>query len=863
MAEPATPLTQPTAYDAAGNPIATEALPDALAQGRAFYAKGARVLARNDRGDLVSVDASEVNHPSIRVLTPEEVAEVQEHKEFGKGIGNQAKAFGAGAARTLTFGLSDVAARGLGGSETAHSLEALKKQNPYSSAAGEIAGAVAPLLLSGGTSAAAEGAAEGAEVAQTGGLLAKAGEAARAATIVPRTIAKAGHLVEHGIAHGLHALGYEGSTLAGRIGAQALKLGVGGAVEGGLYGAQGAISEAALQDKDQTVENFVGGLGHGALLGFGIGATLGAAGEVGSALASKALGAKKGALEHLRNDQALRTIGTDAQIKKLAGRSVGTEAEEKIQLAGEELSSYKIKTGELKGQPLLEAGDNADRVLEKLNVAKREVGAAKGGVLEQLDAHIAEAPELAPNVKELTDRIRSEVVEPLQARAKMTPGLRQKVRAVERELGGLDQRAAMIEYGKAPPMTFGELDAWRQDLREIFQPAKPQGGGIPSPPPKSAKYLEQAERTAADFIKEKASNTLRAMGEDAETFNDLNRQYSAFSKLEAMAQRTVNRGRRILSPSSYGTGLGAALMAIVSGHPVGAMAIGAVGALGNKLAIERGNSVIAAMARSATETEGTIERAAHHLADKTVEGTGVLAALHGEEHGPSSGVHEKAAHHEVAEGSLQERYEKTAQRVKELAEPSDAHAVVTGLTTHVTDQYPELGASAGQKLLQVYQHLKEQLPVSSSDPRKSITPLAIKERVSPLQMRDFLATVRGATNPKSVIADLARGKLDRKALDSFKTVYPKTFGKLREKVAETVGSRDTELPYRRRVFLSMAFDFTGDQTLEPQTLQGIQQVFPVMQATGETQQSDQPTHGPIDAAKVGGAMRLEHSAKAG
>src|SRR6187549_3254776 len=58
MAEPAK-YTQPTAYDASGQPVAPEDAPRLVAEGKAGYQKGARVYVRNETGQLGSVDASE------------------------------------------------------------------------------------------------------------------------------------------------------------------------------------------------------------------------------------------------------------------------------------------------------------------------------------------------------------------------------------------------------------------------------------------------------------------------------------------------------------------------------------------------------------------------------------------------------------------------------------------------------------------------------------------------------------------------------------------------------------------------------------------------------------------------------------
>lgn len=886
MAEPAG-YVQPPAYTADGKPIAPEALPDALAAGQAFFPKGSRVFARNDRGDLISVDASEVNKPNLRILTPDEVSAVQEHKEYGKGVGNMAKAAAAGAARTLTLGGSDVAARAIGGSETAHALQALREQNPISSAGGEIAGAVAPLLLTGGGSAVAEGlegaelaagGAEGAELAEGAGAAAKslsaAQRAARAATVVPRTIAKAGHLVEHGVEHGLRALGYEGTTLAGRVGAGAAKLAAGGGVEGGLYGAQGAISEQALNDHNQTVENLVAGMGHGALLGAALGGGIGTASELGSYTAGKLLGKEGEALEGLAQRHGLRSIGTQREIQKLGGRAVGEAAEEKISATADDLLKTEVKTGPKAGQRLLEKGDSAADIAEKASIAKTEIGAQRRAIMEQIDAAQQQASKVgaldglenfgqdldqeaaqnaakhtaAPSVPDFVEQVRGS---DWYQQLKNSKPLRSQFRSVDRELSMLNP---------ADEDSFLKLDNWRRELREKFQPPTPTGGGLPPQPPKSAKYLEKLERSMGDYLDGKATETLRSMGENADLYSDLTRKYSSLSQIQSMAQKTVNRGNRILSPSDQGLGAAGFLASVISGHPlVGALAGGAA-SIANNLLRTRGNSVIAGLARDATEMEGTLERTAHHLADKTVEGTGILASLGGS-HERARGRGADTTHVAAGGAALREQYQTTIARVRELAAPEATGAHVSALAENVTHQYPEVGAAASRKLLSLYQHLQQGIPTPASDPRKSLTPRAVQERVPPTLMADYLSRVRGATDPRAVLADLGRGQIDRTALDTVKELYPKTFDRLRARATELVASRDKPLSYHRTLFLSMAFGFVGDPSLEPGNLDTIQQTFPVMQANGETQQSDQGGSGSpqVDAQKLASVMQLDHT----
>lgn len=146
------------------------------------------------------------------------LAEIRE-KHFGD---DPLLAAGLGAARTATFGLSDVglAAGGLG-EETA----AVKELNPTASLVGEVAGALAPV------GAPALGAKLGQEAAA--GVQAAIPASAKAAQILSKM----------------------GSAAAGS------------AVEGAVFGAGQGVSESALGDPTELVENIAAGGLQGALWG--------------------------------------------------------------------------------------------------------------------------------------------------------------------------------------------------------------------------------------------------------------------------------------------------------------------------------------------------------------------------------------------------------------------------------------------------------------------------------------------------------------------------------------------------------------------------------------------------------------------
>lgn len=837
MANPAPNLVQAQAYDADGNPIAPDQVAASVAAGKGFFQKDARVYARNPRGEVVTIAPEDAASPGYQLLSQSELQQAANQKKYGEGVGNVAKAGVAGAARGLTLGASDAVATALGGEETRTALEGLRSANPIASGVGEVAGAVAPLVLSGGSSAGAQGASLAGRAGQLG-----AG-AVRTLGAGHRAIAGVGGVVERGVARGLAALGADGATVAGRIGASAVKLGARGAAEGALYGAATAANDAVLQGDDITAEKIVAGMGHGALFGGALGAGLGGVGKAVGEGAARLI-PKKEALQQLAREQALKSVARGTDIRRIAGRAVGDAAEARLNATADDLLGYTFQTGAAKGERVFIPGANAEELLTRISAAKNEAGARLGGLKDELSEQMA-AAGAAPDVGEFLRRVKEQVTDPLLK--SNVPGVRANVRAVDRQLSivkGNYEAALQSGNPDQMAMSFRQLDDLRGELRSVFQPKAPPTGGMPPPAPKSAQYLEKTERILADYLKEHASGFLAKIGDDPNAYNELNRQFSSFSKLEQITGKNVNQslGNRSISPSDHALGLASFLGASATGNvgALGSMALGGAGAFANKLLRERGNSLVADLARRASETDNVIKSAASALAGagEKVKAPALTTAFEGE--------------------GLREQYERAAVRVRELAQPAIAQQHVSSLIPEVAAQHPNVGAAVSRKLLAIYQQLSAKLPASRVDTGSTLTPMAVKERVPPAAMRQFMSEVKGTLEPERVISELGRGIIDRDAIAALKTSHPQMFQQLRTQVADMVQERHDELPYKRRVLLSMTFDFVGDSALSPARMAGLQQAAQSLSAQESAQNAAMVKPSRPGNSKAGESMRSAH-----
>ena len=174
---------------------------------------------------------------------------------------NNALAFTLGAARGASMGASDIALDTLGLGDAA---KAVKEVNPIASGIGSAAGAVGSTFAGAGLlGTAAKGGAKALQLGEAGAEAITAGLGAGKAAKAIQTVAKAT---------------------------------MGSAAEGAYWGLGEGVSEAALGDPHDVVNNLASGLTLGALMGGGFGAALGG-GKVAAPYLKNAFEAGSGALQ--------------------------------------------------------------------------------------------------------------------------------------------------------------------------------------------------------------------------------------------------------------------------------------------------------------------------------------------------------------------------------------------------------------------------------------------------------------------------------------------------------------------------------------------------------------------------------------
>ena len=371
---------------------------EAFASGQYGFKKGSRVPVVNQAGEVGTIDASTAQQAfadGVRPATGEEVKSAELEAKFG-GAGSTVAAGAIGVGRGLTLGLSDPLALGVAGlvgghgarEKTREYLEGQKDAHPVASVAGEVAGAIAPVLLSGGAGAAAE-AGEGISLARG------AAQGIKTIGSLPRAAAGLGEAAEH-VAAGI--VGHGAESVLGRVAQRGVATAAQAGAEGALYGAGATISEASLGDEELTAEKLLAGAKHGAMLGAITGGVLGGGYELAKGAVDKGLkiAGKEGLLEFLkdvRSNQMGRALGMDVgNFRRLGGAARTAEAsEEKLASITDTLMSAKLANGERVFKGTISQRELAENVAKAAEESGEKLGDLRARIADAVDADIAKA----------------------------------------------------------------------------------------------------------------------------------------------------------------------------------------------------------------------------------------------------------------------------------------------------------------------------------------------------------------------------------------------------------------------------------------------------------------------------------------
>lgn len=452
----------------------------ALSSGQYTLPKNTEVFMVAPGGEVglvSSADAFKALHSGYRLETPEETHEREVQAKYGDREGEAAL---QGAARGLSFGLSDVLQTATG-FRSPEELAGMQEANPAASGFGEVGGVVGGLLLPVGP----------------------AGAAVKGAS-------KAAQATERVVAKELSKLGVK-NTVAKALVQKIIPTAAGSAVEGAMYGGGQFISEASLGKADFNAENLVGFVGTGALIGGSAGGLLSAAGVAMAPLADKV----KPAVRSLAQKAEKTFLDKETAATQLAGYSPSQAARlgDRNPTLVKELPEFFRSVG-------MKAHDSFDDLVGKVTGAKRTAGETIETVMKELDnsglAIDREWAEVAANkVREMTGKYRD------------IPGYSEAVKRLDKFADDVNKLVIKQKTWKA-----SELNTVRKLQDELIN----YGKSVQEMPLiQEAAYIV---RTSARGEIDKLANTLSP--ETAALLKQANRDYHIASeilpKMEAKAE---------------------------------------------------------------------------------------------------------------------------------------------------------------------------------------------------------------------------------------------------------------------------------------------------------------------------------------
>lgn len=463
------------------------------------------------------------------------------------GSAGQAAIAGVEAAGSMaTLGLSTHLETALG--VDPEGIAAREKFNPMAKNVGAGVGILAPLLLSGGASAAVEGAE-------------MTGAAARAARMAgPSLLAQAGKATARAALRELP----EGASLAQRLAAKGMAAAAGGAVEGAGYEAGQLVHESALGDPNLTAEAALARIGmsaatFGALSGGG--SILGVlAGEVGGAAGKGDLGKKlAGWLGEFEGERNIKAAGGIQSDLTRARKQIGREG----------LTAIGREMGEL---GLVSPLSTPAQTLERADALMGRAGATMGDVLSSADEIGRAEGATLGDLRGALRRARSEVLAPLAK----DPFQQEAAGKLESLLTGLE--------AKGPGVTL-------EDLHQLRRQGDAALYGMRGTMDPYATAYRQGLHDLRGILSETIEAGVEKSGVPLDIWKTANREYQVAARAAEFAEKGLDRahGNNLVSPTEFLSTLAGGL----GGGPAGGLA----GGLATAAARRFGSGTLGRMAR--------------------------------------------------------------------------------------------------------------------------------------------------------------------------------------------------------------------------------------------------------------------------
>ncbi len=355
--------------------------------------------------------------------------------------------------------------------------------------------------------------------------------------------------------------GIGATTKAGKLAAS----GLGGAVEGSLFGAGATLSDAMLGDAELTADKLIAGAGLGALLGAGGGSAFAGIEEGVRAVLpklGKAVSGAQGTLDELANDLAIKATRAQQSVINRVGETKLAEAAKVLRDRGH-----------------LNASSSSDDILKSLTKDREEVGKQLGKFIDDADA-AAKTPTYSQLLTRLDD-------------------FQKGLNPLERQAVAADLKAAreaVLELGARPVNATGKGGSAFRAFDDLKQTIQAKAKFSQGPVPLDDVQFGLRRQLAGIFRDELDQQLLPQLGSDAaKKFTDSKAVYGALKDAERLATSGVGRAK----PGGFGLGLYDLLAGVMGGsfHPAGIAA-----AVASKFMRERAPAIISKVADSVSRS---------------------------------------------------------------------------------------------------------------------------------------------------------------------------------------------------------------------------------------------------------------------
>jgi len=820
------PSEQAQAYYADGKtPIPESELDAALQAGQANYRKDADVIMKDDSGRVEVVKGSDVGKwlgSGFKVELPS-TQERQTFAEEHSTAEQQAIGYLEAGGRGLTGGVSDAGLVALG--VDPRGIKGRRENLSVGAMLAELGGAVAPALVSGGSSLAARG-----------------------ITGIGRA----------GLAAGEAAGGAVARSLGGGIGARVAGGVVGGAVEGALFGAGQGVSDAVLNevDPEEFAEKVLASAGSGALMGGALGGIGGAftrrmegplprevleAGSERSA-AKAAMSDVPSAMESAREAAAITKGGYGAaKTVKALEQGMGTIAEslgavpiakplanaarqvEQAARFGREVIEGVGGSATVADRAVVRAAAGADQKLlseaERIGEASIANTARKHNLTGfNFDKQATQAAKLADDSQRTLDRIAkaaddagarvdagrfvADTQEQLASLRKIDDSEAQSLaKSLSKKLAPIQKQ---VEGGKQY-----SLAEWT-DLRKRFNEGVPWDK-LAAEGKSSTEFrsiLDRFDEGTESALGREVADTWRTVQRERRDLEFLSRS------MGEQAKKHAAEGNLISLQTLVGGDAGIGMMGgLLAGAPVAGMAMGAAKNVANKAVARYGDVFKAKLLDVASGADMGLGRAATTLVQgaKTPLRVSATYDLARSEPNPTK-----------LEGQrLEERYREAESEIRTLQDPEVMATRMSRTMEALGDSHPQVAAAIMAQTQRAVDYLASLVPTDLADDA-SLTPHLEAGYIHPEQMQQLLSAKWGVDSPFSVIDGIAEGDINWDAIRAVKVVYPRLYTRLQELAVQEAATREEPLAYNQRVLIGLALELPADQTLEPDTLRRIQ-----------------------------------------